>query len=45
MEEELDDQGSIINYPTSIYLKVDGKMLPLDDDETTLTPYPDMASI
>lgn len=40
LEEELDDQGSIINYPTSIYLKVDGKMLHLDDDETTLTPYP-----
>jgi hypothetical protein len=42
---EMEDEGSIINYPTSIYLKVDGAMLPMDDDETTLTPYPDMASI
>ena len=44
LEDELEDQGSIINYPTSIYLKVDGTMHPMDDDETTLTPYPDMAS-
>lgn len=43
-EEELETQGSIINYPTSIYLNADGAMLPMDDDETTLTPYPDMAS-
>lgn len=46
-EEEMEEQGSIIRYPTSIYLKIDGTtMLPMDhDDETTLTPsFPDMAS-
>ena len=43
-QEEMEEQGSIINYPTSIYLKIGGTMLPLDDDETTLTPYPDLAS-
>jgi hypothetical protein len=37
------EDGSIINYPTSIYFE--GDVHHLDDDETTLTPYPDMASV
>ena len=44
--EEKDDHASILNYPTSIYLRCDeNKSFAINDDETTLTPYPDMASV
>lgn len=42
LEHELEEEASAVNYPTSIYFE--GTVHALDDDETTLTPYPDMAS-
>jgi hypothetical protein len=43
---EVEEEASVKNYPTSIYLKFDGTTnMPVLDDETTLTDYHGMVSI